>query len=1084
MDAIRVISPNLIKLTNLRSYPEALVSKNSSLGSSSSLRDFPLILIDGSIVAHDKQIYGLKKIRLASYFNGGLYGFEKAIAAMQTESKFVRECVNISGMIGLYHDLARNNALKCAYLVYNLPPLGSLSQALGLAPSFAPPLSMNPSQKISILIDIVEALSYLHKNSIIHGFLTPDNVLLWDNCRAKVSDFSWLSNLEISTRNSLWETICVRYTSPEVLGYVRSSNHIPAAKEAKAVSMIPLSLTIAKDMDIYSLGALSFAMLTGKIPFANIEDPDEVVSHVINGEKLQLPYQYFDKDALQIIESFVERCVSPDPSRRPSASAETVQQLEDLYFTIENNKRCQERDKRAAKQQSIQDEVKEYDEKIQELEDILLNGRKLIKQKEINLVMIFNPKEKRDAELAIERAYEKIKTFADELEGFQADREQALEDLLELYKRQEKVEALIEQGKEGMFRARKLWSDESPDVSAQLPRYCHERDHSYILGLLSTGKSSPTGSDSIIQQSTLIRNLGELFGKELYTTIVAETTTSQQVASSTASASYSTPTKTAAGATTSTPSSSAPVTVVQPVFRPAVPLKTTAPAPTAVDSDDEDIVNRNIGRNQRASMRLSMASTHNGNSSNAKAKFQVFDSDDEDEPPAPTISSNHDHHIPSPIAAARRVIAQADSDDESEEGDESNSPAPQPYQVDSDDENDDSKYSESEEVIPSPASAISSKSIDSTPRKPPSMSSSMISNPNHGTGIRPSNLLSPIWSNPGNQITASESSLFRTSRFTFSNKQRQDSHLSRSTSFLDSNLSPEEQLEIEYLAAARGSWDEAIGMKLAGQGYDEKYIHCLAERLESPAHLAASHGHLQVFHRLIHDIGFDPWAADVRDRKPIHYAAKNGHLPVVRYLLETRSPARSLDSNPVEVPDKSGMSPLFYAVIGGHFHLVKYFLESSPADFRCLPSAIDVEYGATLLHWACVSNHQHIVEYLVDTQYVDIEARCKIDGSTVMFWACYGGSVEMIAFLCLRGAKLYPKHPPRGYTCMHMATTSGSVFKTKYLLDNGCSMTDISEDGLNPYDVATGKCQAYLKMRKEEGFLTGNILDKVNTTKK
>eukprot|EP00595_Chromulina_sp_UTEXLB2642_P001759 CAMPEP_0196768242 /NCGR_PEP_ID=MMETSP1095-20130614/42505_1 /TAXON_ID=96789 ORGANISM="Chromulina nebulosa, Strain UTEXLB2642" /NCGR_SAMPLE_ID=MMETSP1095 /ASSEMBLY_ACC=CAM_ASM_000446 /LENGTH=427 /DNA_ID=CAMNT_0042137533 /DNA_START=188 /DNA_END=1472 /DNA_ORIENTATION=+ len=81
-------------------------------------------------------------------------------------------------------------------------------------------------------------------------------------------------------------------------------------------------------------------------------------------------------------------------------------------------------------------------------------------------------------------------------------------------------------------------------------------------------------------------------------------------------------------------------------------------------------------------------------------------------------------------------------------------------------------------------------------------------------------------------------------------------------SILDRELTPWEQLEVEYLAASRGTWDEALGMKVCGLGFDNDYLTSLIEKEITPAHLASITGSLHVFIYLIEVIGFDPLAVD------------------------------------------------------------------------------------------------------------------------------------------------------------------------------------------------------------------------------
>eukprot|EP01035_Chromulina_nebulosa_P018912 gene18912-24716_t len=105
-------------------------------------------------------------------------------------------------------------------------------------------------------------------------------------------------------------------------------------------------------------------------------------------------------------------------------------------------------------------------------------------------------------------------------------------------------------------------------------------------------------------------------------------------------------------------------------------------------------------------------------------------------------------------------------------------------------------------------------------------------------------------------------------------------------SILDRELTPWEQLEVEYLAASRGTWDEALGMKVCGLGFDNDYLTSLIEKEITPAHLACITGSFHVFIYLIEVIGFDPVAVDDKGRQCLHYACKHGHLNIVKATVK------------------------------------------------------------------------------------------------------------------------------------------------------------------------------------------------------
>ncbi len=99
-----------------------------------------------------------------------------------------------------------------------------------------------------ILIDICRALAAVHRRGLVHRDLKPSNVLLTRRGTAKLTDFGIVKDLESGASTELSTTLVGTwaYTSPE---------HI-------------CGLPIDHRSDLYSLGVILFAMLTGKRPFA------------------------------------------------------------------------------------------------------------------------------------------------------------------------------------------------------------------------------------------------------------------------------------------------------------------------------------------------------------------------------------------------------------------------------------------------------------------------------------------------------------------------------------------------------------------------------------------------------------------------------------------------------------------------------------------------------------------------------------------------------------------------------------------------------------------------------------------------
>jgi serine/threonine protein kinase/DNA-binding SARP family transcriptional activator/WD40 repeat protein len=124
-----------------------------------------------------------------------------------------------------------------AYLVMRWLRGGSLRETLERGP-----WNIDPAARL--LTQIAGALSYAHRQGVIHGDLKPGNVLLDDEASAYLSDFGIASSLA---------------DPAEAEGFANSSPAYVSPEELEGDARTPRS-------DIYSLGLLTFELLTGRRP--------------------------------------------------------------------------------------------------------------------------------------------------------------------------------------------------------------------------------------------------------------------------------------------------------------------------------------------------------------------------------------------------------------------------------------------------------------------------------------------------------------------------------------------------------------------------------------------------------------------------------------------------------------------------------------------------------------------------------------------------------------------------------------------------------------------------------------------------
>ena len=134
-------------------------------------------------------------------------------------------------------------------------------------------------QTCAIVVPIAAAVAYLHGSGVIHGDITPDNVLFAADGTPKLIDGS--ASQRVGQR--LFESGTAGFHAPEAVDPAR----------------------LQPERDVYSLGALTWFLLTGRIPSLTSHRP--ALSVFIRGVSADLV-------------NLVEACLDEDPAVRPSAA--------------------------------------------------------------------------------------------------------------------------------------------------------------------------------------------------------------------------------------------------------------------------------------------------------------------------------------------------------------------------------------------------------------------------------------------------------------------------------------------------------------------------------------------------------------------------------------------------------------------------------------------------------------------------------------------------------------------------------------------------------------------------------------------
>ncbi len=160
---------------------------------------------------------------------------------------------------------------------------------------------LNYKEAISIAIQVARGIEAAHNNNIVHRDIKPQNIMISNEGKVKVTDFGIA---RAATSNTIHSDVMgsVHYTSPE-----QARNGFVDGKS-----------------DIYSLGIVMYEMVTGRVPF----DGDTTVAIAIQHlqEEMVLPSVYAPELPIGL-EKIILKCTQKSQDRRYSSMGELLLDL-------------------------------------------------------------------------------------------------------------------------------------------------------------------------------------------------------------------------------------------------------------------------------------------------------------------------------------------------------------------------------------------------------------------------------------------------------------------------------------------------------------------------------------------------------------------------------------------------------------------------------------------------------------------------------------------------------------------------------------------------------------------------------------
>jgi serine/threonine-protein kinase len=152
---------------------------------------------------------------------------------------------------------------------------------------------LDPPTVVSIVQRVAESLDHAHSEGIVHCDIKPSNLILDHSGGVRLTDFGIARTVEdpttLTSPSDLFGTIA--YMAPEIL---EGQPATPAS-------------------DIYSLGAVTHEMLSGKPPF-RADNVGALLTAIRNGEVTPLT------EAAEGVAATVARALSTDPAKRPASA--------------------------------------------------------------------------------------------------------------------------------------------------------------------------------------------------------------------------------------------------------------------------------------------------------------------------------------------------------------------------------------------------------------------------------------------------------------------------------------------------------------------------------------------------------------------------------------------------------------------------------------------------------------------------------------------------------------------------------------------------------------------------------------------
>ncbi len=160
-------------------------------------------------------------------------------------------------------------------------------------------------------LEVARALAFAHAQGLVHRDVKPQNVLLNEDGRAKVTDFGIVRSLD-----------AVGHTET---GTVLGTSHYIAPEQARGEP-------VDAQTDVYSFGVVLYELLAGEVPYPGDNFLSVAMKHVNEPVPSVLDAR---PDTPIRLASLIERSLAKEPADRPASMDDVVAELEAVLSELD-----------------------------------------------------------------------------------------------------------------------------------------------------------------------------------------------------------------------------------------------------------------------------------------------------------------------------------------------------------------------------------------------------------------------------------------------------------------------------------------------------------------------------------------------------------------------------------------------------------------------------------------------------------------------------------------------------------------------------------------------------------------------------